>query len=479
MSATRSSPGWVLALTAVASLMVALDVLVVTTALDAIRTDLDASIEELEWTVNAYNLSFAVLLMTGAVLGDRLGRRRVFTTGLAVFTAASVACAFAPGIGWLVAARAVQGVGAALIMPLALALLAEAFPPERRGRALGLFSGITGLAVLGGPVVGGAIAEGLAWEWIFWLNVPVGLLAIPLVRRRIDESYGPPRPFDPAGMLLLGAAALGVVWALVRGNEAGWGSAEVLGSLAAGALLLVAFVRHERRRRAPMLPLGLFRSRAFAAGNAANLLLFASLFGAVFFMAQFLQVAQGYGPLEAGLRMLPWTATLFLVAPVAGALVDRVGERPFVVGGLLLQAIGMAWLAVVAAPDVAYVELVPALVLAGCGVSMAMPANQSAVLRAAPPSQLGTASGAFSMVRQLGGVLGVAVAVAVFSAAGSVAAPQAFVDGFGPALGVAAVLSVGAAVAAAIATARPVPAATSDEASAGAARPTPVPGGAR
>jgi EmrB/QacA subfamily drug resistance transporter len=459
--------------------MVALDVLVVTTALDAIRADLHASIEELEWTVNAYNLSFAVLLMTGAVLGDRLGRRRVFVAGLAVFTAASVACAFAPGIGWLVAARAVQGVGAALIVPLSLALLAEAFPPERRGRALGLFSGITGLAVLGGPVVGGAIAQGLAWEWIFWLNVPVGLLAIPLVWRRIDESYGPPTPFDLTGMVLLGASALGVVWALVRGNQAGWGSAEVLCSLAAGALLLVAFVRHERRRRAPMLPLGLFRSRAFAAGNAATLLLFASLFGAVFFMAQFLQVAQGYGPLEAGLRMLPWTATLFLVAPIAGTLVDRVGERPFVVGGLLLQAAGMAWLALVAAPDAAYPELVPGLVLAGCGVSMAMPANQSAVLRAAPPSQLGTASGAFSMLRQLGGVLGVAVAVAVFTAAGSVTSPQAFVDGFGAALGVASALSIGAAVAAAIATTRTRRAPSPDGAAAGPARPTPLPGGAR
>src|SRR3954465_8327705 len=249
-----TSRTWVLVLTSVASLMVALDALVVTTALSAIRLDLHASIEELEWTVNAYTLSFAVLMMTAAALGDRFGRRRWFVTGVALFTAASAACALAPGVGWLIAARAVQGAGAALVMPLALALLSAAYPPERRGAALGIFSGVTGLAVLGGPVVGGAITQGIAWQWIFWLNVPLGLVLAPLARTRLAESFGPAARIDVPGLALVTGAALGLVWGLVRGNASGWDSAEVVGALAAGAALLAAFVAWERRGAAPRLP---------------------------------------------------------------------------------------------------------------------------------------------------------------------------------------------------------------------------------
>src|SRR3954452_4506193 len=296
-----TSQRWVLVLTSLASLMVALDALVVTTALSTIRTDLHASIAALEWTVNAYSLSFAVLLMTAAALGDRFGRRRLFAAGLGLFVVASAACALAPGTGWLIAARALQGVGAAFVMPLSLALLSAAFPPERRPWAMGIFSAITGIAVLGGPLVGGAIAQGIAWEWIFWLNVPIGAAAIPLVLTRMAESRGPRSPLDLPGVALITGACLGVVWGLVRGNAAGWGSAEVRGALAAGAALGVAFVVRERAASAPMLPMTLFRSRAFSAGNAANGLMIASLFAAVFFMAQFLQAAEGYGPLGAGL----------------------------------------------------------------------------------------------------------------------------------------------------------------------------------
>jgi EmrB/QacA subfamily drug resistance transporter len=438
---------WVLALAALSSLMVALDALVVTTALPTIRADLQASVAQLEWTVNAYTLSFAVLLMPAAVLGDRVGRRRLFAGGLGLFIAASAACALAPSIAVLIAARAVQGAGAAIVTPLSLSLLSAAFPPERRAQALGLFSAITGIAVLGGPVIGGAIAQGLAWEWIFWLNVPVGLAVIPLALRRMPESFGPRRALDGAGVLLLTAAALGVVWGLVRGNAAGWGSGEVAGSLAAGALALAGFVAWERRTAAPMLPPALFRSRAFSAGNAAALLMYGALYGAVFFMASFLQAVKGYGPLGAGLRLLPWTATLFFVAPLAGSLVPRVGERPLIAGGLLAQAAGFAWVAAVAGPHTAYGSLIAPLMLAGCGISLAMPATQSAVMNAVAPTALGTASGTYNMLRQFGGVFGIAVAVAVFSHAGGYGSPAAFSDGFGPALAVSAGLSLAGALA--------------------------------
>jgi EmrB/QacA subfamily drug resistance transporter len=443
----RSERTWVLVLTSLASLMVALDALVVTTALSAIRIDLGASIEELEWTVNAYTLSFAVLLMTGSVLGDRLGRRRVFVAGIALFSVASAACALAPGAGWLIAARAVQGAGAALVMPLALALLSAAYPPERRARALGIFSGVTGLAVLGGPVVGGAITQGLAWQWIFWLNVPIGLVVILLTLRRMRESAGPPARLDVPGLALITTAALGLVWGLVRGNAAGWASLEVLAALAGGAALLAGFVAWERRTPEPMLPMRLFRSRAFAAGNAAAFFMFASLYGAVFFMAQFLQTAQGHGPLDAGVRLLPWTATLFVVAPIAGARADRVGERPLIAGGLLLQAIGMGWIALIADPGVAYAEMVAPFIVAGTGASMAIPAAQSVVVGAVAREHIGRASGTFSTLRMLGGAFGVAVLVAVFSGTGSYASAAAFTDGFAPALAISAALSLAGAIA--------------------------------
>jgi EmrB/QacA subfamily drug resistance transporter len=422
--------------------MVALDALVVTTALPTIRVHLGASIEQLEWTVNAYTLTFAVLLMTGAALGERFGRRRMFAAGLAIFSLASAACGLAPNVGVLIAARAVQGAGAALVMPLGLTLLSAAYAPEKRARALGIFSGITGLAVLGGPVIGGAITQGIAWQWIFWINVPIGLLTIPLVFRRIDESYGPRAAPDIAGLALVTGAALGIVWGLVRGNSASWGSVEVISALAVGALLTVAFVLWERRTREPMLPMRLFASRPFSSGNAAIFFLSTSLYGAVFFMAQFLQTAQHHGPLGAGIRLLPWTATLFIVAPITGRRISRVGERPFAVAGLLLQAAGMGWIALIAGPDVAYWRLVAPLAIAGCGVSMAMPAIQSAVMGSVPLASLGKASGTFNMMRQLGGVFGIATLVAVFTSAGGYGSAHLFSDGFTTALGVSAALSL-------------------------------------
>jgi EmrB/QacA subfamily drug resistance transporter len=444
---TKSATAWVVALTGIGSLMASLDTMVVSTALSTIRMHLGASVAQLEWTVNAYNLSFAVLLITGAALGDRFGRRNLFAAGLALFAAASAACALAPSVGWLIAARAVQGAGSALLMPLGLALLSSAFPAEKRGAALGIYSAITGLSVASGPLVGGAVVQGLAWQWIFWINVPIALVAVPLVLTRMTESYGPDSALDLRGLALITGGALVIVWGLVRGNQVGWGSVEVVASLVLGVVLIVSFVRWELRASEPMVPMSLFRERAFSGGNAAIFFTFASLFGAVFFYAQLMQTGLGFDPLGAGLRLLPWTATFMTVAPIAGALADRIGERPLMVAGLTLQAAGMAWLALIAEPGIAYSGMLAPLIVAGVGVSMAIPAAQNSVLAGVAMDAIGKAAGANSMMRELGGVFGISVAVAVFAATGSYASPAAFTNGFGPAIGVTAALSLAGAIA--------------------------------
>ena len=431
----------VLAITAIASFMAAFDALVVTTALSNIRADLNASIEALEWIVNAYNLCFAVLLLTGAALGDRFGRRRMFRAGLALFTAASAACALSENAGQLIAARAVQGAGAALIMPLAMALLSAAFPREERGKALGIFGSITGLALIVGPVIGGAIAAGLAWPWIFWLNLPVGIATLWLARR-IPESRGE-AAFDFGGLALASLAALGVAWALMRANVVGWSDLTVSVPLAIGIVLGLAFIAHQRRIATPMVPMRLFALRGFAAGNAASFFFYAAMYGVVFFLPQYL-AALGNDALGAGLRLLPWTATLFVFAPVGGALVNKVGERPLVVIGVLMQAFGFAWIAFEAAA-LSYPHLIGPLLIAGAGVSLAMPAAQNAVLSAVAPADIGKAAGVFNMLRYLGGTFGIAVQGVAFAACGGFGA---FGSGFTAAISVAAALSLGGALAA-------------------------------
>jgi EmrB/QacA subfamily drug resistance transporter len=439
---------WVLVLTSIASLMVALDVLVVSTALSSIRHDLGASIGQLEWTVNAYTLSFAVLLMTGSALGDRFGRRRMFAGGLALFAGASAACALAPDVGLLIAFRVLQGSAAALIAPLSLSILTAATPPQRRGRVFGIYGAITGLAVLGGPVVGGAITQGLSWQWVFWLNVPIGLVAIPFVLVRLPETRGPRERPDFNGLVLITLAVFGVVFGLVRAGGAGWGSPQVVVALAGGLILAAVFVAVERNTREPMLPMRLFAARAFSAGGAAAFLLTCSIFSAVFFMAQFQQIALHQSPLDSGLRLLPWTGTVFFIAPAAGALVDRIGARTLVVGGLATQAAGLIWVALTARAGMPYWHLIAPLVITGIGGSAAIPATQSTAMGAAAPRDIGKASGTFTMLRQLGGAFGVAICVAVFSSAGSDAGAHAFAAGFAPAIAVSGAFSlVGAAVA--------------------------------
>ena len=389
----KTTQAWTLALGAAASLMVALDALIVATALDTIGRDLGASIEVLEWTVNGYTLSFAVLMMTAAVAGDRFGRRRVFAAGATLFALASGACALAPDAAWLIGARVVQGVGAAIIMPLALAQVSAAFPPERRGWALGIYSSVTALSSIIGPAVGGAITQGWAWQWIFWINVPAGLALAGLALLRLKETFGPKQPPDFAGLVLVSLAAFGLVWGIVRANEAGWTSGEVIGALAGGVVAAIVFILWEARRDHPMIPMRLFRNRVFAAGNVAMFLLNGTLMASIFFLAQFQQVTLGQGPLMAGVRLLPWGLALVVAAPRAGALAERYGEASVVMVGLVLQAIGLVWLALVARPGLGYPELVAPMLAAGFGFALAVPIVQKAVVSAVAPSEIGKASG--------------------------------------------------------------------------------------
>ncbi|GLZ81910.1 MFS transporter [Actinorhabdospora filicis] len=425
----------VLAVTAVAALLVGLDTTVVATALTAVRIDLGATGESLEWTVNAYTLAFAVPMLASAALGDRFGRRRVFGAGLILFALASAACALAPNLPVLIAARAVQGAGAAAVLPLAMTLLSAAYTPERRARALGAFSAVVGASVPAGPLLGGLVVDGLSWRWVFWLNVPV-VAVLLLVLRRLPDSRGEAR-LDVWGLLVGAAASAALVLGLAEGD---------LRLVAFGLVLVVVFVLVERRPGA-VLPPRLFGSRAFAAGNAAIFLLWASAFGSVYYMAQYLQAGLGSRPLLAGLQLVPWGAMTVLVPRLAGALIPRFGERPFIVGGMLLHGASMLW---IATSGIGYWHLVVPLMLSGTGVAAAIPATQSAVMGSVAPVDLGRASGAYGTLRQLGGAFGVAALVAVFAANGSVAAPGEFAAGFSAAITVSAILAGAAAVAGAL-----------------------------
>jgi EmrB/QacA subfamily drug resistance transporter len=441
-TAKPGSATWTLLLTSVAFFMVAMDALVVTTALPAIQRNLHAGVSTLEWTVNAYSLTDAAGIITAAAFGDRLGRRSVFAGGLALFTLASAACALAPTAGWLLTARAVQGIGAAAVMPLSLTILTSSFSPARRGAVIGIWGAIGGLAVASGPVIGGAITQGLDWHWIFWVNVPVGLLATLGTLGRLAPSRGPDVRLDLPGLVLATSAATSLVWGIVRSGTLGWGSEEVLATLFAGAALLAAFVAWERRAPAPMLPPRLFVNRTFAAANAGAFLMIGALMGAAFLVSQYFQFSLGDSPLETGVRILPWTATPILVAPLAGKLSDRVGPRPLMLAGLLLQGVGLGWLSLTATAGAGYAGLVLPLLTAGIGVSMAFPTVPAAALGAVAEADMGKASGANNTMQRFGGVFGVAIVTAVFAAHGHLGSSASFAAGFQPAVGVAAALSI-------------------------------------
>ena len=442
---------WTFLITSLALFMTALDNLVVTTALPVIRRDLGASLAQLEWTVNAYTLTFAVLLLTGAALGDRFGRRRVFVAGMAIFTAGSAFAALAPSGDILILARAIQGLGAAIVTPLTLTILSAAVPAERRGLALGAWGGISGLAIAIGPLVGGAIVEGMSWQWIFWLNVPIGLVVLPLAWLRLSESRGAASRLDLPGLALVSAGLFSLVWGLIHGNGDGWTSSGILASFVASAVLLVAFVLRESRTDQPMLPLRFFRSRTFAAAYAVSFLMSFGMFGSIFLLAQYFQVAQGYSPLGAGVRTLPWTAVPIFIAPLAGILSDRIGSRPLLVAGMALMTAGLAWMAAVSAPGTEYIRFVPGLILSGTGMSLFFAPTANLVLGSVGKEEEGQASGANNAIREIGGVFGVAVLASVFASRGGYASPANFVDGLVPAVWVgAAIVSVGIAAALAV-----------------------------
>ena len=448
----RTRLGWVLGLTSAAYFMVVLDALVVITALPQMQRDLHVGLPALQWTVNSYGIAFAAGIITAAALGDRLGRRRVFISGLALFTLTSAACALAPSAPALVAARTVQGLGGAAVLPLSLTILTAAFPVQRRGMIVGVYGGLAGLAVAIGPLVGGVVTEGLDWHWIFWVNVPIGVAASLLSLRLLPESYGAPARLDLLGVTLASAGAALLVWGLGHSGQAGWRSAGTVAALAVGTALLAAFFWWEGRTPEPMLPPRLLRVRAFAAGNATAFLMTGSTFAAAFFVAQYFQLALGYSPLATGVRLLPWFAAPMLISPVAGALSDRIGRRPLIACGLLLQAAGFGWVALKASAGAGSLQLVLALLAAGVGVSMALPTVPTAILSAVPPSDLGKASGISNMMQRFGAVFAIAIAGSAFAAYGHLGSPASITDGFRPALAVAAALSLlGAAAALAIA----------------------------
>jgi len=430
---------WTYLVSGVAVFMVSMDNLIVTNALPVIRTELGTGLEGLEWTVNAYTLTFAVFLLTGAALGDRFGRRRMLGIGLLVFTAASAAAALAPDIETLIAARAVQGLGGAMVMPLTLTLLASVTAPEKRGVALGIWGAMAGLGVALGPVIGGAITEGASWQWIFWINVPVGILLLPVVAL-VRESTGGAGKLDPIGVLLATSGLFGVTFGLVRGNGHGWTSPQVLTALIAGGVLVVAFVAWQARARNPMVPLELFRDRGFSVVNGVALVMAFGMFGSVFLGAQYMQTVLGYSPLEAGVRTLPWTAVPAVAAPIAGLLMDRVGARRIVAVALALQAIGIGWLAAQSTVDATYPSLVPPFVIAGLGMGLFFAPMARLTLGFAPRHLEGVASGTSNALRQLGTVLGVAVLGSIFSAYGGFGTAASFVDGLTPAMWVGAVV---------------------------------------
>jgi EmrB/QacA subfamily drug resistance transporter len=446
--------GWTLALASLGAFMTSLDVVVVATALPVLRRQLGASLADLEWTINAYNLAFACLILTGAALGDRFGRRRMFAIGLGMFTAASVAAALSGSVTALIAARVAQGAGAAVVLPLTLTLISDAFPVEKRGAAIGMWGGVTGLGVALGPVVGGAVVQGISWQWIFWLNVPVGLFLIPASLLRLSESRGPRPRLDFAGLILAAVGLFALTWGAVRAPTSGWGSTEVVSAFTIGVVLIAAFLEWERRARYPMLPLEYFRLRAFSTANGVVFFQFVSLLGSLFLMTQLFQIGLGYTPLSAGVHLLVWMAMPMLVAPIAGVLADRFGNRPFMVAGLLMQAGGLAWVAAAVKPGVHYGTLIAPLIIAGVGVSMCFPTVANAVTSSVPVADTGVATGANNALRELGGVFGIATAAAVFARNGGYGSSAAFIHGFRPALGVLAAIAAVGVVAALLAPGR-------------------------
>jgi EmrB/QacA subfamily drug resistance transporter len=432
---------WTLILGSLTSFLVGLDALVVTTALPTLHEELGVGVVGLSWTVNAYALAFAASILTGSAVGDRLGRRRVFVAGLMLFTLASALCAVSPSIDTLIAARAVQGIGGGIAVPLALALITDVTPSDQRGKAFGIWGAITGVAVAAGPLVGGAVVEGLAWPWVFWLNVPVGIVIAFLTIRKVGESDRVLRNVDPVGLTLATLGVFGIAQALIRGNDAGWTSTSILAGLVGGVIALALFVVWEHRSRYPMIPMTLFGNRGFTGGCVTSFVLMAGVFGLGFLTAQYLQLALHHDPLGVGLRLLPATGVALFLSPVAGRLADRIGDKPLVMLGLGLQATGLVAIGALVTETSGYATTMVPLFIAGAGIAIGFPTVTIAVMRSVGPADAGVASGIGNTFRQVGAVFGIAIAAAVFTAEGGYRSAGEFVDGFGPAMIALGVLS--------------------------------------
>jgi EmrB/QacA subfamily drug resistance transporter len=425
---------WTIFIVSVASFMVGLDVLVLMTALPTMREELGADAAGLGWTINAYEIGFAALILTGSALGDRFGRRLLFVLGVGLFTVGSASAALSSSIELLVAARALQGSGGGVAMALSLALISAATPAAKRGAAIGIWGAVTGMAVALGPIIGGAIVHFLSWPWIFWINVPIGVVLIVLTQTKIAESRGSAQPIDFVGLVLSTVGVVALAQALLRGGDVGWTEPSVVFGIIGGLLLVVAFVLWEYRSPVAMMPLQMFRNMSFTGGCGASFALGAGLYGITFIFAQYLQVALGQDALGVGIKLLPWVSLAPFVAPIAGQLTDRIGERPLAVVGLVLFAAAFLAIGPLAMSGADYGTLIIPLFFGGIGVSMAYVTIVSAVMRSVEPERFGIASGAGNTIRQIGAVFGVAVAVAVFSTFGGFSSPDEFVDGFGPAV---------------------------------------------
>ncbi|MGQ4403789.1 MFS transporter [Streptomyces hayashii] len=446
---TRPSFGLTVLAVSLPMFMVALDNLVVTNALTSIRRDLGASVQGLQWVTNSYILGFAGLLLVAAGLGDRYGRRKVFVSGLSLFVLFSIGCALSTSTAALITLRALQGMSAAAVLPLSLTMLTLAVPPEKRGVAIGVWSSISSLAVGVAPLIGGAITTGIGWHWLFWLNVPIGLIAVPLVLRVHAESRGAAAGLDFPGLLFGASGVLALVWAIVDSSEYGWTSARVLAMYASAAVLLVLFVLWERRAPQPLLPLRMYRSRAFTLANVSSLAVFFGLFGSIFFLAQYLQVVRHHSPFVAGLWTLPWAVMPTICAPYAGKLIPRFGPSKLIAAGLGLAALGLAWCALISDPGTADWQMVAPYMLCGIGTGLIFAPSAVVVVSSVQPQDIGKASGTNATVREIGSALGIAVLTTVFtSRGGDYLSPAAFNDAMIPGLWICvAVLLAGGAVA--------------------------------
>jgi EmrB/QacA subfamily drug resistance transporter len=436
---------WTLAAVSFGLFMIMLDNTIVNVALPSIQQSLGLTISQLEWVVAGYALTFGALMLTGGKLADLLGRRRVFVIGLVIFTVSSLACGLADSASMLIAARVVQGVGAALMNPATLSIITVTFPPRQRGTAIGIWAGVSALALAIGPLVGGLIAEHINWNWIFFINVPVGVLAIGAAYLLIDESRDmsqEQRP-DVPGLVTSSLGLFALTYALIEANNYGWTSTRILLAFAIAAVSLVAFLVLEHRQRLPMLDLGLFRNREFAGANTVMLLVGLAMFGVFFYVSLYVQNILGYSPTEAGASFLPWTLLIIVLAPPMGRLSDRIGPRPLVTGGMFVLAASLVVFARLGT-DATFWNLLPGMVLGGIGMSMAMAPVTAAAMHAVPRDKAGVGSAVLNSARQVGGSLGIAVMGAIVAAGVSSAtaagdsAPSAFVNGFHHALEVAA-----------------------------------------